>query len=70
MYLLSEKTNSALFDQYDIMGGAQSMALWEKAGLAQKDKVHFTKNGYILMGDLFYVAFQNAYLKFKQTNNL
>jgi hypothetical protein len=46
------------------------MALWEKAGLAQKDKVHFTKNGYILMGDLFYVAFQNAYLKFKQTNNL
>ncbi len=70
MYMLAEKTNSAVFDQYEVMGGSKSMALWEKAGLAQKDKVHFTKNGYILMGDLFYSAFQNAYLKFKQTNNL
>lgn len=67
MYMLAEKTNSAVFDQYEIMGGEKSMALWEKAGLAQKDKVHFTKNGYILMGDLFYVALNNAFLKYKES---
>jgi lysophospholipase L1-like esterase len=67
MFMLAEKTNSAVFDQFEIMGGATSMLEWEKAGLAQKDKVHFTKNGYVLMGNLFYQAFNAAFKNMKQS---
>ena len=39
------------------MGGLKSMEKWQHAGLAQRDKVHFTRAGYLLVGDLFYDAF-------------
>jgi lysophospholipase L1-like esterase len=32
------------------------MQEWEKAGLAAKDKIHFTKTGYQLLGDMFFEA--------------
>jgi lysophospholipase L1-like esterase len=38
------------------------MAEWQKYGLAQKDKVHFTKKGYELIGDKFYNALIQFYL--------
>lgn len=60
MYELAEKTNGAVFDQYKIMGGAKSMSKWYTAKLAQKDRVHFTKAGYQLMGELFFNAFLEA----------
>jgi lysophospholipase L1-like esterase len=44
------------------MGGLKSMAEWQKYGLAQKDKVHFTKKGYELIGDKFYNALIQFYL--------
>jgi lysophospholipase L1-like esterase len=36
---------------------------WEKAGLAQKDKVHFTSIGYQLLGDLLYNALISRYIE-------
>lgn len=60
MYELAKKTNGAVFDQYKIMGGAKSMSKWYTAKLAQKDRVHFTKAGYQLMGELFFNAFLEA----------
>ena len=48
---------------FEIMGGLGSMKLWEKEGMAAKDKVHFTHKGYVLIGDLFYNALINAYLE-------
>jgi lysophospholipase L1-like esterase len=69
MYDLAQKTNGAVFDQYKIMGGAKSMAKWVTAGLAQKDRVHFTKSGYQLMGELFFNAFLDAKNKSDQYNS-
>ena len=43
------------------MGGLGSMAKWEKADLAKKDKVHFKTAGYQLLGDMFYKALMQAY---------
>jgi len=51
------------------MGGAKSMAKWYTAKLAQKDRVHFTKAGYQLMGELFFNAFLDAKNKCDQYNS-
>lgn len=53
----------AVWDQFDVMGGLKSMQAWEKAGLAQKDKIHFTRDGYKLMGDLLYNALIDSYIQ-------
>ena len=65
---LGQQYNAAVWDQFDIMGGLRSMKDWEKAGLAQKDKVHFTRAGYQLMGDLLYNALIESYLNHIKAN--
>lgn len=67
-YELANKYNGAVWDLFDIMGGLTSMKKWESAGLAQRDKIHFTSNGYTLIGDLFYNAFILEYLKYLSPN--
>lgn len=52
-YRLAELTGGAVWDQFEVMGGLKSMAQWQAAKLAQRDKVHFTHAGYQLIGDLF-----------------
>jgi lysophospholipase L1-like esterase len=56
MYELADETGGAVFDQFEIMGGLQSMEKWRLAKLAQNDRVHFTKGGYELMGKLLFNA--------------
>lgn len=60
--------NAGVWDQFDIMGGLKSMQAWENAGLAKKDKVHFTNEGYKLLGDLFYNALITRYMEHIQQN--
>ena len=60
---LGKKHNAAVWDQFDVMGGLYSMRNWENAGLAQKDKVHFTSDGYKLIGDLLYNALISRYIE-------
>ncbi|MBR1835540.1 MAG: hypothetical protein IJ785_08590 [Bacteroidales bacterium] len=67
-YRLAELTGGAVWDQFEIMGGLKSMEKWQKAGLAQKDKVHFTRAGYRLMGDLFFNALYKELYKLKIEN--
>lgn len=69
MYELAVKHNGAVFDQFAVMGGLGSMSLWQTASLAQRDRIHFTANGYILLGNLFYNAFVDYYdgLRFGKT---
>lgn len=62
-YRLAALTGGAVWDQFEIMGGLKSMEKWQKAGLAQKDKVHFTRAGYRLMGDLLFQALQKEFAK-------
>lgn len=60
-FMLAEKHKAGVWDKFSIMGGLGSMAKWEKADLAKKDKVHFKLSGYNLLGDLFYKALIQAY---------
>ena len=62
-YRLADDTDGAVWDQFEVMGGLKSMERWQKAGLAQKDRVHFTTAGYQLVGTLFYQALDNALKK-------
>lgn len=59
--MLAEKHDGSLWDLFSIMGGLDSIKKWEESGLSQKDKVHFTKAGYTLVGNLFFEAFLNSY---------
>lgn len=61
-WTLAKKHDGAYWDLFDWMGGLKSMSEWQKAGLAQKDKIHFTKKGYELIGDRFYNALVQFYL--------
>ena len=65
---MGKKYNAAVWNQFDILGGLKSMQSWEEAGLAKKDKVHFTNEGYRLLGDLFYNAFIIRYIEHIQQN--
>ena len=60
-FQLAEKYQAGVWDKFSLMGGLGSMAKWEKASLAKKDKVHFTMAGYHLLGDMFYKALIDAY---------
>lgn len=53
---LAEKHDGAVWDLFAIMGGLESMEMWEQEELAKKDKIHFTNKGYALLGDLFFNA--------------
>ena len=60
---MGKQYNAAVWDQFDIMGGLKSMQDWEDAGLAKTDKVHFTNEGYMLLGDLLYNALITRYIE-------
>jgi hypothetical protein len=64
-YEIARQNNGAVWNQFAIMGGLKSMSDWQNAGLAARDKIHFTKNGYELLADLFF----NAILQYKDTNS-
>jgi len=63
MYELANETGGAVFDQFEIMGGLRSMEKWRVEKLAQNDRVHFTKEGYELMGKLLYNAIIKELIK-------
>lgn len=59
-YQLADETDGVVWDQFEVMGGLRSIVQWQNAGLAKRDKVHFTINGYNLIGDLFSEALLKA----------
>jgi lysophospholipase L1-like esterase len=58
---LAEEHNCGVWDFYGIMGGLNSIIVWQQFGLAKRDRIHFTRKGYILIGDLFFNAFLRSY---------
>ncbi len=56
--------NVACWDMYSITGGYGSCAEWRRAGMIQRDGVHFNKQGYALQGELLYKALIDSYLKY------
>ena len=61
-----KKNNLAYWDLYEIMGGFGSMGKWYTAKLTAKDRLHFSKKGYEIQGELFYKAIMNAYSAYLQ----
>ena len=61
-YSLADYYKTGVWDLFSFMGGLNSMKIWEAKGLAQRDKVHFTPQGYTLIGDLIYNAFLTEYI--------
>lgn len=64
MIELAEEYNGAVLDVYALMGGLGSAPNWVKAGLMQKDRIHFTRAGYQLIGDILYDAIAEDYARY------
>ncbi len=58
---LAKEHNCGVWDFYTIMGGLNSILVWQRFGLAKRDRIHFTGKGYLLQGDLFFNAFLKSY---------
>ena len=54
MKRLAKNQNAVVWDMFEVMGGLNSVVVWQRYGLAKKDRIHFTRAGYILMGDLIF----------------
>ena len=66
MFMLMEKHKVAVWDMYTVMGGYRSILMWYKAGMASRDRVHFTSRGYTLLGELMYEAVNRSYENFNK----
>lgn len=58
---IATRHNSGVWDFYTVMGGLNSIIAWQYFNLARSDRIHFTVNGYLLIGDLFFDAFLRSY---------
>jgi hypothetical protein len=66
MLKMANVHNAGVWDMYEVMGGLNSVVLWEKNGLAQRDKIHFTREGYLILGDLFFNALMKNFEEYLQ----
>ncbi len=69
IYKLAKKYNAGVWDLYKMMGGFNSSQTWYEYGLMKYDRIHFTKEGYLLKGDLFFNAILRMYDHYIDENN-
>lgn len=67
IYRLAIKYNALVWDFYKIMGELKSAKTWMYAGAMRKDLIHFSNEGYILKGELFWDAFLRSYRNYLAT---
>lgn len=67
MFDLAKKYDGAVWDLFSIMGGLKSSSAWRDANLMAKDRIHFTGDGYNLLGDLLFNAFMEAFEDYLKT---
>ncbi|NUN99113.1 MAG: LysM peptidoglycan-binding domain-containing protein [Saprospiraceae bacterium] len=58
---VAEANNLAAWDLHTVMGGHGSVKKWRTAGLAANDAIHFTPDGYQLLGNLLFDALMKTY---------
>lgn len=61
MLQLSAEHGCAVWDCLAVMGGPGSIAQWQDAGLAQRDRIHLTRSGYVALGALLHGALMEDY---------
>ena len=66
MLKMAVEYNAGVWNMYDVMGGLNSIVLWQKNHLAQGDKIHFTREGYLILGDLFFNALMKNFEEYVQ----
>ena len=59
---LAQEYNGCVWDLFSIMGGLDSVNAWEEEQLVRHDRLHFTTQGYELLGDMLYNAILTDYL--------
>lgn len=69
MQKLSKKYNCSLWDMFEVMGGLGSIDRWDQLDLAKSDKIHFTGDGYRLVGDLMFSALMKDYQSYLNSKN-
>lgn len=69
MFKMAKKYQTGVWDMFSVMGGLNSIVLWEKNKLAQHDKIHFTREGYLIMGDLFFNALMQGFEEYIESKN-
>jgi lysophospholipase L1-like esterase len=57
----AEALRISYFDLYESGGGKHSSDKWKEAALLRDDGVHFTRAGYELQGNIFYLSLIKAY---------
>lgn len=62
----SIKENYSVFDLYRALGGNEAMTRFIQEKLIAGDRVHYTRDGYLEQGSLFYDAFMSNYQNYKQ----
>lgn len=69
MLRMAEEYNAGVWNMYEVMGGLNSVVLWEKNNLVQRDKIHFTREGYLILGDLFFNALMKNFENYVLNKN-
>ena len=64
----AERAGCAFWDTYEAMGGANSMQIWVKKGLASKDFTNFNYSGAQKISQLLYQAIYNEYINYRNAN--
>ena len=64
MMELAEEYDGAVLDVYALMGELGSSQQWVNAKLMQRDRVHFTHEGYRLIGNILYDAIAEDYARY------
>jgi lysophospholipase L1-like esterase len=64
LYEVADELGVAIWDFYQVMGGAKSVDAWVRNGLAAGDRVHLTIKGYRFQGDLLFDALMAEYRRY------
>lgn len=66
---LARHYNAVVWDMFGVMGGLNSISEWQKNGLAKSDGIHFTREGYTLISNLFFSAFVKSFEHYVKANS-
>lgn len=66
MFDMAAEFDAGVWDLYTLMGGKGAMNTWYVRGLAQSDLIHFSREGYTLIGEKLFEAFLKLWKEFSR----